>query len=211
MKGVIVIGAGGHAKVIIETLRAAGKVPDYCVANEAGSCLGVPVLSGDHHLENLRGEGYKQAMIAIGTNNIRAELAEKVIMAGFELISAVSPHAIISPSAQLGIGVAVMPGAIINADVVIEDLAIINTGAVVEHDCRVGYGAHVGPLCGLAGNVTIGLGAFLGVGVKVIPGITIGENTLVGAGAVVIADLPENVVAVGVPAEILETEAEPET
>src|ERR1700733_2798134 len=102
MKGVIVIGASGHAKVVIETLRALGKQVSHCVATDPGSCLGVPVLNGDSQLDTLRKEGHTQAIIAIGSNKIRAHLAEKVLTAGYELISAISPHALVSPSARLG-------------------------------------------------------------------------------------------------------------
>lgn len=202
MKGIVVVGAGGHAKVVIETLRAMGRPVAWCIAPGGGECLGVPILAGDDHLEKLREDGHTEAVIAIGSNALRARLAEKVAGAGYELVTAVHPQAVVSPSAKIGKGVAILPGAIINADAVIEDLAIINSGAVVEHDSRVGYGAHLGPLCGIAGQVTLGRMAFLGLGAKVIPGITIGANTTVGAGAVVISDLPADVVAVGVPARI---------
>jgi UDP-perosamine 4-acetyltransferase len=203
MKGIVVIGAGGHAKVVIETLRASGKQVACCVADESADEIGVPVLRGDDHLLALRADGHSQAIIAVGDNALRARLAERAAAAGYELISAISPHAVISPSAKLGRGVVIMPGAIINAGAVIEDLAIINTAAVVEHDSKVGYAAHLGPLCGIAGGVSVGRLAFLGLGAKVIPGVKIGAGTIVGAGAVVIADLPDIVTAVGVPARVV--------
>ena len=203
MNGIVVIGAGGHAKVVIETLRATGREVACCVAGKSVDGIGVPMLRGDEHLAALRAKGHGQAIVAIGDNTLRARLAEQVLAAGYELVSAISPHAVISPSVKLGRGVVILPGAIVNAGAVINDLAIINSGAVVEHDCHVGLGAHLGPLCGLAGNVSIGRLAFLGLGAKVIPGVKIGAGTILGAGAVVIEDLPENVTAVGVPARIV--------
>jgi UDP-perosamine 4-acetyltransferase len=203
MKGIVVIGAGGHAKVAIETLRAAGESVACCVADEGAADLGVPLLKGDEQLLKLRAEGHTQAIIAIGDNLRRAQLAEKILAAGYELVSVISRHAVISHSAKIGHGVVVMPGAIINAGAVIEDLVIINSGAVVEHDSKVGYAAHLGPQSGLAGGVTVGRLAFLGIGAKVIPGVKIGAGTIIGAGAVVIEDLPDHVTAVGVPARVV--------
>lgn len=204
--GVIVVGASGHAKVVIELLRSSGMGVSYCIGDFGGSptCLGVPVLEGDAHMESLRSEGYKQAIIAIGDNRIRQRLSSNAIALGFELVNAISPAAVVSPSARLGRGIAVMAGAVINADSVIEDFAIINTSATIDHDCHVGKAAHVAPQCGLAGNVQIGAGALLGVGCKVNPGIRIGESAVLGAGSVVVRDIPARVLAYGVPARVVE-------
>ena len=200
--GVVIVGAGGHAKVVIEILRSTGERVDWCIAATGAPalCLDVPVLTGDAHMERLRQEGYSRVFVAIGPNQLRDRLAASAVAAGLSLISAISPHAIISPSANIGGGVAVMPGAIINAAVHVEDLAIINTGACVDHDCVIGRAAHVGPQCGLAGNVEVGDRTLLGVGCSVVPGARIGRDAIVGAGAVVVSDLPDGVTAVGIPA-----------
>jgi UDP-perosamine 4-acetyltransferase len=199
---VIIVGAGGHAKVCIELLQAMGETILYCVgASDSGAtCLGVPVLDGDHHLARLRAEGQSRAFIALGSNRLRAKLGRHVRELGFELVNAISPHAIVSPSARLGNGIAVMAGAVINAEAVIGDLAIINTGATVDHDCSIGEAVHIAPQCALAGTVVVGAGAFLGVGCKVIPDVEIGEHATIGAGAVVIAPIPSGATAVGIPA-----------
>lgn len=203
--GVVVIGAGGHAKVCIELLRAMGREVAYCIGgtDAAATCLGVPVLAGDDHIQRLRGRGYEEAFVAIGANRVRQRLADAVERAGYRLVNAISPHALISPSAALGWGVAIMASAVINAETSIGDLAIINTGATIDHDCRIGRAVHVAPQCGLAGNVQVGDGSFLGIGCKVVPEIAIGENATLGAGTVVIRDVPANVTAVGVPARIV--------
>jgi UDP-perosamine 4-acetyltransferase len=202
---IIVVGAGGHAKVCIELLRAMGETVVYCVgaADSPDNCLGVPILRGDENLSLLRAEGYCKVFVAIGSNRLRERLGAFCIEQGYQLVNAISPHAIISPSATLGRGVAVMAGAIINTESVIEDLAIINTGATVDHDCRIGQAAHIAPQCALAGNVTLGAKSFLGIGCKVIPGIRIGERVTVGAGAVVISHVESDAIAVGVPARVL--------
>jgi len=203
--GIIVVGTGGHAKVVIELLRASSMTIDYCIGVDDGctTCLGVPVLQGDDHLLSLHREGYNRAFIAIGANGLRQRLANMVKQAGYFLVNAISPHSVISPTAHLGEGIAIMAGVVINAESVIEDLAIINTGAIIDHDCHIGRAAHIAPQSTLAGKVNIGNSAFLGVGCKVIPRIKIGSGTTVGAGGVVIADIPNDVVAVGVPAKII--------
>ena len=204
---VIVLGAGGHAKVVIELLRASENPVAFCIGleNSADYCLDVPVLKGDYHISRLRQEGYYKMMPAIGENNIRMKLAMLALDQGFQLINAVSPHALISPSGTLGQGIAIMAGAIINAASYIGDFSIINTGAVIDHDCFIGPGVHIGPQSAIAGNVRIEEGSFLGVGCKVIPEIRIGSHSVIGAGAVVIENIPNNSVAVGVPAKIRES------
>jgi UDP-perosamine 4-acetyltransferase len=202
---VIIVGAGGHAKVCIELLQAMGETILCCVgASDSGAtCLGLPVLHGDHHLARLREEGHTRAFVALGPNRLRARLGQHVRDLGYELVNAISPAAVISPSARLGAGVAVMAGAVINAEASIGDLAIINTGATVDHDCRIGTAVHLAPQCALAGNISVGAGTFLGVGCKVIPDVEIGAHSTIGAGAVVIRPIPSDVTAVGVPACVL--------
>lgn len=202
---VVVVGAGGHAKVCIELLQAMGETVLCCVggSDSAPTCLGIPVLDGDHHLARLRAEGQSRAFVALGSNRLRARLGQHLLELGYELVNAVSPRAMVSPSATLGHGIAIMAGAIINADARIGDLAIINTGASVDHDGEIGAAAHLAPQCALAGNVNIGAGAFLGVGCKAIPGATVGADAIVGAGAVIVAAIPPGVTAVGVPARVL--------
>lgn len=203
-KGVVIVGGGGHAKVVIESLRAAGKVVAAVIDADSTprDVAGVPVIGDDAALPGLRAQGLDEAFVAIGDNRLRARLAQGLIEQGFMLVNAIHPSAVISPSARLGCGVAVMPGAVINAEVQIGDLVIINTGAVIDHDCRLDTACHLGPASALAGAVSLGARSFLGVGTRVIPNITIGADVVVGAGAVVVRDLPDAVIAVGVPAKI---------
>jgi UDP-perosamine 4-acetyltransferase len=203
--GIIVIGAGGHAKVCIELLRAMGETVAYCVAGTDSSdrCLDVAVLKGDDSLGRLHAEGYSKIFVAIGSNALRDRLSTVAIAQGYDMVNAISPHAVISPSAQLGSGVAVMAGVVINAEAVVEDLAIVNTGATVDHDCRIGRAAHIAPQCALAGKVTVGHHSFLGVGCKVLPDIRIGEGVTAGAGSIVTSDIAAGLKVAGVPARIL--------
>jgi UDP-perosamine 4-acetyltransferase len=202
---VVVLGASGHAKVSIELLRAAGLAVDYCIgaSGDAARCLDVPVLHGDEHLTRLRDKGYQKAFIAIGANALRQHLATGVTKLGFRLVNAVSPHAVIAPTARIGAGVAVMAGAVINADSVIGDLAIVNTLASVDHDGVIGEAVHIAPHTGLAGNVTIGARSFLGIGCKVIPQITIGNDVIAAAGSVIVTNIDSNSRIAGVPAKAM--------
>ncbi len=202
---IIVIGAGGHAKVCIELLRSMGERVAFCVGapGSPDRCLDVPVLNGDDNLATLHQKGYSRAFVAIGSNGIRDRLARLAVDQEYGLVNAISPHAVISPTAELGTGIAVMAGAVINASALIGDLAIINTGATIDHDCRIGRGVHIAPRCALSGNVRVGDHSFLGAGCTVIDGIRIGEGVTVGAGGVVISDIGPKATAVGVPARVV--------
>lgn len=204
MGGVVIIGGGGHAKVVIESLRASGKTVAVIVDADPTprEVLGVPVVGDDLKLSELRGQGFAELFVALGANRLRQKLGGRARELGFALVNAIHPSAVISPTARIGQGVAVMAGVTINADSRIGDLSIVNTGAVVDHDCVLGAASHLGPAAALAGGVTLGDRAFLGVGARVIPGVAIGADATVGAGGVVVRDLPDGVLAVGVPARI---------
>lgn len=205
----VLVGGGGHAKVILEILRAASPPWDIVGIVDASpdhrGVLGVRVLGDDSVLPSLRADGVDAAFVAIGENGLRQNLAVSVRDLGFELVNAISPAATLSPSAKLGRGVAIMAGAVINAEAEIGDLSIINTGALVDHDVQVGEAAHIAPGCAIAGNVAIGERALIGVGARLLPGITIGEDATIGGGACVTQDIAARATAVGIPARVIST------
>jgi UDP-perosamine 4-acetyltransferase len=202
---VLIVGAGGHAKVVIELLQAQGRRVGGLVDADASprQVLGVPVVGTDADLSRLYSPSLNLAFVAIGDNQTRLMLGRHVQSIGFQLVNAISPAAVVSPSCRLGAGIAVMAGAIINADAEICDFAIINTGASIDHDCIVGEASHIGPGATIAGCVTIGRQAFLGVGSHVIPQLSIGDGALIGAGSCVVRNIPAYAVARGVPARIV--------
>ena len=213
MTPVIGLGAGGHAKVVIEILRLAGSYEivgllDIARARWETEVAGVKVLGGDELLPEIHGRGISAAFIGLGTvgdASQRKLLFEKAREHGFEIVSAIHPQAIVSESAEIGCGPTVMAGAIINADARLGDNVIVNTGAIIEHDCVVGNHAHIATGACLAGAIHVGDGAHIGIGASVRQGIHIGRHAIVGAGAVVIRDVPEGVVVVGVPAKEIDS------
>jgi UDP-perosamine 4-acetyltransferase len=202
---IIVVGAGSHAKVIIELLRAAGWQPAGVVdpAPSQPALFGVPVLGGDEVLPRLRSEGLATACVALGGNSLRQTIGQRLRDLGFAQPTAIHPAAFISPSARIGAGTVVMARAVVGTDANVADWAIINTNAVIEHDNRIGEAAHIAPGCALAGNVVVGTLALVGVGCAVRPGITIGERAIVGAGSAVVRDVPAGIVVAGAPARAI--------
>lgn len=205
MQKTIILGSGGHAKVIVEILREAGLYdPIGCLAPEppsAGHVSGISYVGGDELLPQLYESGVRTCFVALGDNPLRQMLMERAKELGFYLATAVSRYANVSPSASLGRGIAIMPGANIGPDTVVGDGVIVNSNASVDHDGQLEQYCHVGPGTTLAGNVTVGELAFVATGSTVIPEVTIGARSIIGAGSVVIRDLPSDVVAYGVPAE----------
>jgi sugar O-acyltransferase (sialic acid O-acetyltransferase NeuD family) len=198
------IGAGGHAKVVVSTFQAAG-VEVFALLDDdrkkAGrQVAGVPVVYGLDMLENLAFR--VRGLIAVGDNRLRRHLSQRFTQVDWQ--TAVHPQAYVHPSAQIGIGTVVFAGAVIQPDAVIGKHCIINTGATVDHDCQIGDYAHVAPGCHLAGGVVLGDGVLMGISSAVIPGVKVGAWATVGAGGVVVDNLPPEVLALGVPARVIE-------
>jgi sugar O-acyltransferase (sialic acid O-acetyltransferase NeuD family) len=211
MRPVVGLGAGGHARVVIDTLRALGgwdvvALLDRDPALAGTTILGVRVLGDDGKLGDVRADGVRHAFVGVGSvgdATVRRRLYELARRQGFELVAAVHPRATIAPSAEVGDGPTIMAGAIVNAAARLGDNVIVNTGAIVEHDCVVASHVHIATGARLASTVTIGEGAHVGIGAAVRQGIRIGRNAIVGAGAVVVDDVAAGAVVVGVPARPL--------
>lgn len=197
-RAVCVIGAGGHAKVVIRTLQESGYVVeavfDDCQQKIGTTLLGVPIVGA---IEILAERGRVPAIIAIGDNLTRQNISQKLDL---EWISVVHPRAFVDSTVQIGRGTVVFAGAVIQPDCVLGQHVIVNTSASIDHDCVIGEFAHVAPGARLAGSVSVGTGALVGCGAAAIMSQTIGRWSTVGAGAVVTSHVPADMVVVGVPA-----------
>jgi sugar O-acyltransferase (sialic acid O-acetyltransferase NeuD family) len=206
VSGLLVLGAGGHGRVVADTARESGswerivfldtRYPDLTSSGEW------QVIGNGSDMVDLRDE-FSDLVVAIGDAHTRVDLLESSLTQGFNLPIIVHPHASVSRGAELGDGCVVLAQAAINYGVTAGRGCIINTGASVDHDCSLGDGVHVCPGTRLAGEVVVGSYSWLGVGASIIQQVNIGADTTVGAGAVVIGDLPDQVTAVGIPAAVL--------
>lgn len=204
------LGAGGHAKMVIEAFRTQNNLEIMCcLARDASygrTLIGVPIQEESKELlVEFQKRGFL-GFVAVGDNRLRKRLVNQLIALGLELPTAIASSAIVSPSATIGQGTVLMPGAIIGADAIVGNGCILNCGSSIDHDNRVDDFVHIGPGSHLAGNVTAEEGAFLGVGTSVIPDLTIGAWAIVGAGAVVLGNVPPNEIWVGCPARQLPRE-----
>ena len=205
MSEIVVVGGGGHAKVLIAVLNKLGwTVLGYTDLQESGPILGSRCLGDDTALESILGEHEGcAAVVGVGkvdTSSVRRHLHQQVVGLGFETPVIVSPAAIVNDDVMLGAGSVVIDGAVVNSGARLGALCIVNTHSTVEHDCALGENVHVAPGAVLSGGVRIGDDCLVGAGATLIQGVTVCAGCMIGAGAVVIADIGEAGAYVGNPA-----------
>lgn len=205
----IILGAGGHGKVVADLARSLGRevygFVDVVKVGEIVEPGGSRVVLAQEDYLTLASVGSAptdHATIAIGDNKVRLELFHE-LKRNVNLPTLVHPTAHVSLSARLGLAGHVCPMVVVHTAASIGDAVILNTRSLIEHDCVVGDGVHISPGAVLCGGVTVGRGAWIGAGAVVIPGLRIGENATVGAGAVVIRDVLDGATVVGNPAKPL--------
>lgn len=203
---IIVLAAGGHAKVLVEALLASSTViagiVDPNLSLVGTKLLGVPVLGGDA----IVGEFPPSEILLVnGLGSIelplqRQQLFERFKNAGYNFATVIHPSATIASDVEFGEGAQVMAGAVIQPGCRIGCNAIINTRASVDHDCIIGDHTHIAPGVTLSGGVRVGTCTHIGTGSTVIQEIVVGNTCMVGAGSLVIKNVADGVIVMGVPA-----------
>lgn len=198
---VLLWGGGGHAKVCIEIIRAAGTHTIYGIVDRGlavgTSILGVPVLASDDALEKIRIYGVEAAVLGIGavqSHRTRWDMLRRLQTAGYRLPNLVHPAAAIASDVKMGAANVIFPHATVSADVVIGDGCILNSGSVISHDCRLGNNVHLAPGALLAGGVEIGDNTLIGMASAVFLYKKIGRDVRINNGVIVDSDVPDGAI-----------------
>lgn len=206
----VILGGGGHACVLIDSLRAGGYVSPLAILDTDSSrsgkeVLGVPIIGNDDLLRELVEQGADCFVVGLGStgdNRPRQRLFDLALSYELQPLTVKHPSAICSRWANIGQGAQMLPGCIVNAGATLGANVIINSGAIVEHDCVLGDHVHLATGARLASTVKVGNGAHIGAGATVKQRVAIGDWAIVGAGAVVVKDVAPNTTVVGVPAKV---------
>lgn len=213
---VVIVGAGGHGRVVREMLRAGGEHQaigfiDSVPALAGTQVAGLPVFGGANQLGRVRQQQkVRHAIVAIGDSRVRMRYARMLQEQGYELVNAIHPTASIAKTAVLGTNLVIAALAAICNEARIGDSCILNTGCVVDHECELDEAVHVCPKAALAGRVRVQEAAWIGIGATVIQCLSIGRHATLGAGAAVIRDVPEFATVVGVPGRVIRISPPPD-
>jgi len=213
-KGVFILCAGGHARVVTSILKENGIIPtgmtDTDPSRSGTEVNGIPIIGADNLIVN---QSPHEVVLVNAMGNApgrgrsdlekRETLYSKFKKLGFEFLEIISPSAAISDQVVLQEGCHIMTGAVVHPGTTVGANTIINTGASLDHDCHVGPHCHVAPGAVLCGGVVIGCRCHIGAGAVVIPGVAIGDDAVVGAGAVVIRDVAAGATVTGNPASVV--------
>lgn len=208
MKSLLIFGAGGHAKVVADAVqrashyRISGFYDDNATRRGDIHYARVPIR-GDWNtfMQDLNADPSAHGFIAIGNNDVRTRLSQKILAQGHTLATIIDPTAILSSTVQIGHGSLVVAGAVINADTLIGPYCIVNTAASIDHDCVVHAGAHIAPQATLCGNVRVGEHSFIGASATLIPNTKFPANSVLGAGSTLIETAHDAGTWVGSPAQ----------
>lgn len=209
MKNIVIIGSGGHAKVIAdiilkrkemlnERINIIGFLDDNFQSLNYKEIFNIPILGDTKLINEFNNKDYEY-IIAIGNNLIRKKIAEKYLLLNY--YTAIHPMAIIGNEVEIGMGTVIMANVVINSYSKVGKHCILNTSCVIEHDNKIENYVHVSPKTVLCGGVSIGESSWIGAGSSVRQEIMIGKSTIIGVGAVVIRDVKNNCIVVGNPAK----------
>lgn len=203
MSNLLIVGAGGHGKVVAEAALAMQTWQRIAFLDnrypELSEVLSLPVVGSDAEIEKLLGD-FSDVIVAVGDNVRRFELNEIFSAAGFNLATIIHPRACVSPSANIAVGSVIFANAVINAQATVGPASIINSAAVIEHDCQLGKAVHISPQATLAGGVKVGDYCWVGMGASVIQQVQLGNHVTIGAGSVLLTDVADTCRMAGVPA-----------
>jgi sugar O-acyltransferase (sialic acid O-acetyltransferase NeuD family) len=203
MSGLLIIGTGGQGKVVLDCIKNKYKNIAF-LTNDLNSkgIDGYPILYEQKATEEYIVKSFDEIIVAIGNNKARLNISLKYEQMGIKLTTIIHPSAVISETAEIGNGTVVFANTVINSNVKIGKACIINTSTVIEHDCILEDGVHISPNAAMGGTVYIGEKTWVCIGSSIANNIRVGKNSIIGAGAVVLKDIPDNVLAAGVPARI---------
>lgn len=206
MKKIVVVGGGGHAKVVISILKKSGifEVAGYTDSHDNGPILGASYLGDDQILEQIyKNQKVEDAVIGlgqVGNPQPRKRLSDLLKKIGFHLPPIISPYAIVNEDVHISEGTVLMDGVVVNTGTRIGAFCIINTRTSIDHDCTLGDFVHIAPGAVLSGGVTVGDNTLIGSGAAVIHAMIISNDCILGAGAVVVRDINQPGIYVGNPA-----------
>ena len=204
LKPVIIIGNGGHARVLVDILLLQKReIIGYTAPNEENNPYSITYLGGDEEILKYDPQEIElvNALGSVSDTKLRANIFNIFKSKGYKFSTIIHPSAIISDTVILGEGVQIMAGVVIQPFVNIADNTIVNTSTCIDHDCFIDKHCHIAPGCVLSGGIKIGESTHIGTGAKIIQNISIGKNVLVGAGSLVLRDIGDNKKVYGSPAK----------
>jgi UDP-N-acetylbacillosamine N-acetyltransferase len=208
-KKLVIWGASDQAMVTIDIIRlrddyeVVGFLDDVNPARKETEFCQVPILGGREQLDSLQQKGVHSLILAFGNSEARLRVAELVRAKGYQLATAIHPQAVIAAGVPIGSGTLIKAGAVIDPGARIGENVFIGSCVAVGHHCVLEDGARISGGCAIAGYVTIGRATMLGPGTSVRDRLHIGHHSLIGVGSVVVTDIPDGVVAYGVPARVM--------
>ena len=202
MKDLIIIGAGGHGRVIADIAQKLGvyETISFLDDGDAKETMGLPIVGKTFDIEKYVNAG--DIFVAIGNSKVRRDFIERLLAMGAKVPTLIHPSAIIGACVEIGVGTAIMAGAVINPCSKIGKGVIINTCSSIDHDCIIGDYCHIAVGVHVAGTVSLGKNVWLGAGATIKNNVNVCEDCMIGAGAVVVKDITESGTYIGVPAKM---------
>ncbi|MBI9094591.1 MAG: acetyltransferase [Sphaerochaeta sp.] len=209
-KKLLLLGAGGHCKSIIDTLSSSNEYSEIGIIEKEGTStqtvLGIPVIGFDDDLQELYGRGFTHAFVSLGSigdTGARRRLSSLLSSIGYSVPNIIDKSAHVSADCELGKGIFIGKNVVVNAGVTIGDYSIINTSATIEHDCKIGQFVHISTGTVLCGSVTIGNDSHIGANSVIRQQLEIGSNVMIGIGSVSLQNIPDQSTAYGNPCKVV--------